>query len=63
MHISMHLDNDITSGESNHPSDLVTRTILDSRLQYESFEDLMDFLAFLVQKLWPNFRILIREIA
>ena len=63
MHISMHLDNDITSGESNHPSDLVTRTILDSRLQYESFEDLMDFLAFLVQKLWPNFWILIREIA
>jgi len=63
MHISMHLDNDVTSGESNHPSDLVTRTILDSRLQYESFEDLMDFLAFLVQKLWPNFRILIREIA
>jgi len=23
MHISMHLDNDVTSGESNHPSDLV----------------------------------------
>ena len=35
---------------------------LDSRLQYESLEGLMDFLAFLVQKLWPNFRILIREI-
>jgi len=26
MHISIHLDNDITSGESNHPSDLVTRS-------------------------------------
>ena len=66
MHISIHWDNDVTSGESNHPSDLVTRTkfffILDSRLQYESLEGLMDFLAFLVQKLWPNFRILIREI-
>ena len=35
---------------------------LDCRLQYESLEVLMDFLAFLVQKLWPNFRILIREI-
>ena len=35
---------------------------LDSRLQYESLEGLMDFLAFLVQKLWPNFRVLIREI-
>ena len=62
MHISMHLDNDVTSGESNHPSDLVT-LFLDSRLQYESLEGLMDFLAFLVQKLWPNFRILIREIS
>ena len=62
MHICLHLDNDVTSRESNHPSDLVTRIFLDSRLQYESFEGLMDFLAFLVQKLWPNFRILIREI-
>jgi len=25
MHISIHLDNDVTSGESNHPSDLLTR--------------------------------------
>jgi len=25
MHISIHWDNDVTSGESNHPSDLVTR--------------------------------------
>ena len=62
MHICLHLDNDVTSRESNHPSDLVTRSFLDSRLQYESFEGLMDFLAFLVQKLWPNFRILIMEI-
>ena len=26
MHISMHLDYDVTSGGSNHPSDLVTRS-------------------------------------
>jgi len=38
------------------------KVFLDSRLQYESLEGLMDFLKFLVQKLWPNFRILIREI-
>ena len=36
--------------------------VLDSRLQYKSLEGLMDFLAFPVQTLWPNFRILIREI-
>ena len=62
MHIYIHWDNDVTSGESNHPSDLVTRSFLDSRLHYESLEGLMDFLAFPVQKLWPNFRILIRDI-
>jgi len=50
MHICIHLDNDVTSWESNHPSDFVTRSFLDSRLQYESLEGLMDFLAFLVQK-------------
>jgi len=26
MHISVHLDNDVTSGESNHPSDLAIRS-------------------------------------
>ena len=26
MHISIHLNNDVTSGESNHPSDLVNRS-------------------------------------
>ena len=62
MHICIHLDNDVTSGESNHPSDLVTRSFFYSRLQYESLEGLMDFLAFLVQTLWLNFRVLIREI-
>jgi len=28
MHICIHLDNDVTSGKSNHPSDLVTRSFL-----------------------------------
>jgi len=62
MQICLNLDNDVTSGELNHPSDLVTRSFLDSRLQYQSLEGLMDFLAFLVQTLWPNFRILLRGI-
>jgi len=35
---------------------------LDSRLEYESLEGLMDFLAFLVQKLWQNQQKLIRGI-
>jgi len=30
------------------------KVVLDSRLQYESLEGLMDFLAFLVQKLWQS---------
>jgi len=34
------------------------KVLLDSRLQYEFLEGLMDFLAFLVQKLWQK---LIRE--
>ena len=47
MHICLHLDNNFISWESNNPSDFVTRSCLDSRLQYESFEGLMDFLTFL----------------
>jgi len=62
MHICFHLNNDVTSGESNNPSDFVTRSFLDSKLQYESLEGSMDFLAFLVQKLWRNKHKLIREI-
>jgi len=30
------------------------KVFLDSKLQYVSLEGLMDFLAFLVQKLWKN---------
>jgi len=62
MHIRLHLDNDVISWESNNPSDFVTQIFLDSRLQYESVECLMDFLAFLFQKLWQNKQKLIREI-
>jgi len=28
MRICLHLDNDVTSGESNHPSDLMTRSFV-----------------------------------
>jgi len=38
------------------------KDFLDSRLQYESLEGLMDFLAFLVQKLWQNKQKIIRGI-
>ena len=63
MHICLHLGNDVISWESNNPSDFVTQSSLDSRLQYECLEGLMDFLAFLVQKFWPNKQKLIREIS
>jgi len=39
------------------------KVFLDSRLQYEFSEGLMDFLAFLVQTLWQNKQKLIREIS
>jgi len=35
---------------------------LDSRLQYESLEGLMDFLVFLFQKLWQNKQKIIRGV-
>jgi len=38
------------------------KVFVDSRLQYESLEGLMDFLAFLVQKLRQNKQKLITEI-
>jgi len=44
-------------------ADFVAETFLDSRLQYESLDGLMDFLAFLVQKLWQNKQKLIMGIA
>jgi len=39
-----------------------SKFFMDSRLQYESLEGLMDFFAFLVQKLWQSKQKLIREI-
>jgi len=62
MHISLHLNDDIISWESNNPSDFVTQRFLESRSEYESSEGLIDFLAFLVQKLWQNQQKLIRGI-
>jgi len=35
-------------------SEIVARIFLDSRLQYESLEPWIEFLAFLVPKLWPK---------
>ena len=61
MHICLHLDDDVIPWESNNRADFVAQLFLDSRLQYESLEGLMDFLAFLVQKLWQNKQKLIRE--
>jgi len=50
----LQLDYDVISWESNNPSDFVAESFFDSRLQYESLEGLIDFLAFLVQKIWQN---------
>jgi len=62
MHICLHLDNDVISWESNNPSEFMDQSFLDSRLQYESLEGLIDFLAFLVLMLWKIKQKLIREI-
>jgi len=43
------------------PPDFVAESFLDSRLQYESLVGLMDFLAFLVQKLWQDKQKIIGE--
>jgi len=43
----------MTSSPNNEPK-LWLKVWLDSRLEYESLEPLMDFLAFLVLKLWPE---------
>ena len=37
MHISMHVDNDVTSGESNNPSDLVTRSFFGFQVSLRVF--------------------------
>jgi len=38
------------------------KVLLDSRLQYDFLQGLIDIVAFLVQKVWQNNRISIREI-
>jgi len=59
----LHLDNDIISWESEQSNRFCgSKFFLDSRLQYESSEGLMDFLAFLVQKLWQNKQKILRGI-
>ena len=50
------------SGSQRHEPFFWLEFLLDSRLSYESLEGLTDFLAFLVTKLWPNFRKIIKEI-
>jgi len=62
MHICLPFGDVITPGNRPIEPILWLKVVSDSRLQYESLEGLMDFLACLVQKLWPHFRKLIREI-
>jgi len=54
MHICLHLDDDVMSLELKNQADFVAQSFFDSRLQHESLEGLMDFQAFMVQKLWQN---------
>jgi len=63
MHIFLHLNDIIIPWEPTNRVDFVAQSVLDSTLQYESLEGLMDFLAFLVQNLWQNKQKLIRGIS
>jgi len=64
LHTCLHLDDVITPGSRPIEPLSWLKLLLDSRLQYESLDlkGFIDFVAFLVQKLWQNNRILIREI-
>jgi len=62
MHSCLHLDDYVILWELNRRADFVAQSFLDSRLQYESLEGLIDFLAFLIQALWLNKQKLISEI-
>jgi len=62
MHICLHLDDVIILLGVEQSSRFCGSTFFDFRLQYASLEGLMDFLAFLVQKLWQNKQKLIRQI-
>ena len=57
MHICLHLDDVIIPCESHNQADIVAQSFFDSKLQDESSGVLMDFLAFMIQKLWQNSRI------
>jgi len=54
MHICLHLDDVIKPGRRQIEPILWLKVYLDSRLKYESLECLIDFVAFLVEKLWQN---------
>jgi len=62
MHICLHLDDVIIPWEPISRADFVAQSFLGSRLQYKSLEGLMDFLAFLVQKLRQNKQKIMRGI-
>jgi len=63
MHVCLHLDDVIIPWEPTNRADFVAHSFfLDSRLQYESLEGLMDFLAFLVQKVCQNQQKIVRKI-
>jgi len=51
MHICLHLDDVIIPWEPTNRADFLAQNFFYSRLQHESLEGLMNFLAFLVQKL------------
>jgi len=54
VHVCSHLDDVNIPWESTNEPISWLKVFLDSKLQYEPLEGLMDFLAFLVQKLWQN---------
>ena len=62
MHICLDLDDVIIPWESTNRADFVAQSFFDSRLQHESLEGLMDFLAILVQRIRQNKQKLISEI-
>ena len=54
MHICLHFDDVIILWEPNSRAYFVAQTFLDSRLQYEYLEGVIDFIMFLVPNLWPK---------
>ena len=54
MRLCLNLDDVIIPGSQPIETILWLKDVLDSRVQSESLEGLMDFLTFLVQTLWRN---------